>query len=303
VALSPLGQFLASGSADRTVKVWGHYGGTREEKSQATLREHHHELLAVAFFGGEARVVSVDRSGLVVVWAWGQARVADRFLPGGLEAPLTAAGFSPGGGLVALAGRNKQIKVFDVSSKNEVATLTGHSDFVLSMSFAADGRSLASAGGLARRSGEAILWELPAGKLIHSASDRTGPTTCVALSADGKRFATAGYEGAVTLWDAATGQAVRTLPGPRDWVTSLVIDPTGRVLVAGRGDGSLHYWDLNEGKLMVEIKRGHEDLITALAVGDRAANLATASLDQRVCYWGVSWDEKGRLWITVGENL
>ncbi|MGL4498077.1 MAG: WD40 repeat domain-containing protein, partial [Planktothrix sp.] len=52
--------------------------------------------------------------------------------------------FSPDGRTLASGSFDKKIKLWDVHSQGQIATLTGHSSFVMSVAFSPDGRTLAS---------------------------------------------------------------------------------------------------------------------------------------------------------------
>ena len=57
---------------------------------------------------------------------------------------MRAVAFSPRGTLLAAAGDSKVIALYDVSSGDQVATLTGHGAWVLSLDWSNTGRYLLS---------------------------------------------------------------------------------------------------------------------------------------------------------------
>jgi WD40 repeat protein len=74
-------------------------------------------------------------------------------------------------------------------------------NWVESLSFAADGRTLATPG-----HDSLVLWDVSTGKRRASRTMHAGATTCVGFAPAGKVLASGGREGTVRLWDEATGQ-------------------------------------------------------------------------------------------------
>jgi WD40 repeat protein len=57
-----------------------------------------------------------------------------------------AVAFSPDGKTLASASQDRTIKLWDMASGQNTATLRGHAEAVLSVAFSPDGKILASAG-------------------------------------------------------------------------------------------------------------------------------------------------------------
>lgn len=62
----------------------------------------------------------------------------------GLVKPVRAVAFSPGGKFLAAAGDSKVIVLYDTSSGEQVASLSGHTAWVMSLSWSPTGEYLLS---------------------------------------------------------------------------------------------------------------------------------------------------------------
>ena len=93
------------------------------------------------------------------------------------------------------------IKLWDVATNKELATIKGHHQAVWSLSFSPDGKTLASASW----DGTIKLWDVAAGKARATLQARSGWFDTVAFSPDGTTLAYAD-NGMIKLWDVAAGK-------------------------------------------------------------------------------------------------
>ncbi len=116
------------------------------------------------------------------------------------SAVLTLA-FSPNGRLLASAGGDRKIVIWDMSNPGTIKpmqSLLGHVRAINSVAFSPDGAQLAS--GSDDKS--VILWDVASGSLVgRPLSGHAGPVKSVAFSPNGQWLASGGADGTVNLWN------------------------------------------------------------------------------------------------------
>ena len=105
------------------------------------------------------------------------------------------------------------MRIWDAGTRRLRYSLVGHDDVVAGVAFAADGKTIATAG----YDRTVRLWDTASGREVHTLRGHTDMVWGVALSGDGHLAASGGADGTVRLWDVHTGACLHTLRGARSY--------------------------------------------------------------------------------------
>jgi WD40 repeat protein len=275
VAFSPDGQYIASGSGDKSIKLWWVSDGSVVR----TLTGHSDYVSSVAFSPDGQYIASGSGDKSIKLW-----RASDgsevRTLTGHSDYVRSVA-FSPDGEYIASGSDDYSIKLWRVSDGSEVRTLTGHSSDVWSVAFSPDGAYLASGSG-----GWSIkLWRVSDGSEVRNITGHSGGVLSVAFSSDGQYIASGSFQ-KVNLWRVSDGSEVRTLTGHSDYVSSVAFNPDGQHLASGSGDNSIKLWRVSDWQ-EIQTLTGHSGSVWSVAFSPNGSLLASGSGDNTIKIWWV----------------
>src|SRR5262245_19100762 len=289
VAFSPDGKRLATGSWDRTAKLWDAATG----QELLTLKGHSEAVLSVAFSPDGKRLATEDLDRTVKLWD--AATCQELLTLQGHSEAVQSVAFSPDGKRLATGSQDQTVKLWDAAAGQELLTLKGHSNVVRSVAFSPDGKRLAT-GSYDRT---VKLWDAASGQELLTLKGHSNGVVSVAFSPDGKRLATGSYDQTVKLWDAADGQELLTLKGHSDVVESVAFSPDGKRLATGSWDRTVKLWDAGTGQELLTLK-GHSNAVFSVAFSSDGKRLATGSSDHTIKLWDVG---AGQELLTIEGHL
>ena len=181
------------------------------------------------------------------------------------------------------ASWDKTVKVWDLSSGQELRTLSGHTDYVWGVAISLDGRYGLSAS----RDKTVKVWDLSSGQELRTLTGHTGRVNGVAISSDGRFVLSVSEDKTVKVWDLSSGQELRTLSGHTDSVRGVAISSDGRYGLSASDDKTVKVWDLSSGQELRTLS-GHTASVWGVAISSDGRYGLSASGDQTVKVWDLS---------------
>jgi WD40 repeat protein len=228
VAWAPGGDLLATTGNDDSLKVWDIRGAAPRPVLARSVGV---QSLAVAFSADGRSVASPAGGPSLGVWSVPEG---EQIASLDEAVAFSDVAWHPARRLLAAAGQDGVVRLWDPDRNGVVARLDGHGQGLLQVAFSADGSRLAtaSATGLVR------VWDLGSLAVRQEMRVSTGGQSAVAFSPDGRRLATGGDDNAVHIWDPDTGRHLLSVPfeeSPYD----LAWSPDGRRLFVVPIDGTI----------------------------------------------------------------
>ncbi|KAF9056726.1 WD40-repeat-containing domain protein [Rhodocollybia butyracea] len=289
VAFSPDGNHIASGSADRTLRVWDARTG---DLVVGPFHEHEDDIICVAFSCNGENIVSGSYDKTVHVWDARTGKTIGTPLAGHTSA-VESVCFSPNGKQIASASQDKTVCIWDWdghSEGNTVHLVINHAASVRDVAFAPDRDQIVSGigeVGISDSGGNVVqVWDTRTGKLvIGPLKGHTQFIRSVAFSPDGKHILSLSHE-AACIWDACTGTEIITIPTPIGTdAYSAAFTPNGKQIVVGYNDTLLRIWDVQTGALVSAPIDGHSGPVLSVSVSPDGMRIASGSGDKTIRVW------------------
>lgn len=222
LAFSNDGRYLLSGDESARIYLWDAKTGAKVREFPRT-KGHTRGIQAIAVSPNDRQFATVGKDDVIKVWnmsggdpvATIEGKGANfygiQYMPSGsfatgtlaegarlytnkfsLAATMSVAqgandlALNNNGTMGVTANRNGSVTLWNIAKREKVATMPGHSDWVLSVAMAPNGKVAASSS----TDSSVILWDLKSYKKIATISDRAYVDSLVAFTADGKYLLT-----------------------------------------------------------------------------------------------------------------
>ncbi|MFC1637009.1 protein kinase [Planctomycetota bacterium] len=295
VSFSPQGDILASGSYDKTVKLWNPANG----QLKCTL-PHTDQVRSLSFSPDGKTLATGCYDGTLQLWDvhTGQVTVT---ISG--DNPISSVVFSPDGRTLATARFNGHVTLWNRAESELKDLLTIEQPPFLqwdSLAFSPDARTLAIGGGQYHKPGEVVLWDKETRRIRATLKGHTNQIRDIAFSPDGKTIVTVNYDRTVRLWDAYSAQELAVRKDRQATLFSVTFSPDGHYIATAGSDSMIIIRDSNLEELYH--LKGHTDIVKCITFSPDGKTLASSSNDGTVKLWDMETLKKGnnRLWHDAG---
>jgi len=325
VAFSPDGQYVASGSSDRSVKVWRLADGTlvssRSDHVQRvnsvafspngqwlasgsdddtaklyrtsdwglvqTFTGHTNDVLSVAFSPDSKRLATGSWDGTTRLWYVTNASPPLLLMHG---SNVFCVAFSPDGKLLASSAWNGSIKLWDSRRGVLVDTLLGHSAPVLTLAFTPDSQILAS--GSWSPEFAIKVWGRtglsPPYRLLFTVTNHSTSINELIFTSNDKLIS--GADTTARFWEGLNGRFLRMISAATS-VTTMAVSPDGQLIALPGANHTVKIYHTGDGTL-VQTLVGHTQDITGLAFSHDGSLLASGAFfdgsNDVIKLWNVS---------------
>lgn len=276
VVFSRDGKTIASGSDDKTVKVWQLNNG----KEIRTLKGHDNWVYSVAISPNGENLVSSSKDNTVKVWDFKTGK--ELLTLTGHKGLINSVAISPDNQNIASASYDNTIKIWNLKTGQLLRTLVGHSGPVLSVAFNSRTPTIVSSS----FDKTIKVWDEKTGKVLRTLQGHLSDVNAIALSPDGQLVASVSDDKIINVWNVNTGRKLRTFTGHTADINSVAFSPNGKILATGSDDRTIRLWNLITGEKLANFQV-HTAPVYSVAFSPNGKLLVSGSDDKTIKIWQV----------------
>lgn len=268
--------YVATGSLDRTIKIWDAKSGTL----LLTFQGHTRGIWSLRFLSSSI-LISGSYDKTIRLWSL-RTNMCVRILISH-DGPVWA--IERKGDFLVSGSSDKTAKIWNIRQCKLLFSLMGHNGCVFCVDL--DNECKKAFTGSGDRT--VRVWEVSSGVCLLSFNiGQLSGSTVTAVSFD-QGHVVVGSGQLVSLWNLETGACVNEFKGHKGRIESIKLKfimvngkkEAGLIVSAGK-DGLIKYWDIEQGSCIQTLK-GHKDNVNCIHVD--STRIISVSYDQRVRVW------------------
>uniref|UniRef100_A0A3B5L908 Uncharacterized protein n=1 Tax=Xiphophorus couchianus TaxID=32473 RepID=A0A3B5L908_9TELE len=264
VKFSPSGEWLASSSADKLIKIWGAYDG----KFEKTISGHKLGISDVAWSSDSNLLVSASDDKTLKIWDVNSGKCLKTLK--GHSNYVFCCNFNPQSNLI-------------VSGSVSALTAPGNNT---------PSETQSRCWTAARFDESVRIWDVQIcllTLLLLLTDDDNPPVSFVKFSPNGKYILAATLDNTLKLWDYSKGKCLKTYTGHKNEKYCIFANFSvtgGKWIVSGSEDNMVYIWNLQT-KEIVQKLQGHTDVVISTACHPTENIIASAALenDKTIKLW------------------
>jgi len=231
IAIDVSNEWFATGSADRTIKIWDLATGTLK----LTLTGHINAVRGLVISPRHPYLFSAGEDKMIKCWDLEYNKVI-RHYHGHLSGVYCLA-IHPTIDVIVTGGRDSSARVWDIRSKQQVHVLTGHTNTVMDVKCqATDPQVITGAADSTVR-----VWDLAAGRAQAVLTNHKKGIRSLLVHPKEYSFASGAADN-IKHFKCPDGLFVKNFSGHNTIINTISVNPDN-VMVSGGDNGSIYFWD------------------------------------------------------------
>uniref|UniRef100_A0A7M5TY35 Uncharacterized protein n=1 Tax=Clytia hemisphaerica TaxID=252671 RepID=A0A7M5TY35_9CNID len=244
LVIDPTNRWFATGSQDKTIRLWDINTG----KQKLVIKAHKREIRALAFGAtGHRKLYSAGDDRQLLCHDVEVNRVIQKF-KGQTSVIYDMAIYHPENLLIS-CGRDKLLKVHDLRTEKIVRSMRGHTNTVSQVVTNNFHKMVISAG----HDSTIRLWDIGDGRCISTLYGHKKSVRALCSDPDGKKFLSASSE-LILAWELPLGDMIQEIEAKDIAINTITSNQYG-VVVAGGSNGYMNLWDFDTGFRFQRISR------------------------------------------------